>query len=205
MTRSTRSACLLVQITWCLSTSETTSTRVNTAPTALINSPPLHLVSPHVPIITMPIAPSGSARNAMQVATPATVDTLKTAHHALQLPPSATYCSRCAGQCVQEVITLTTLPVPACSVRSTSTAETAPIKTLVTTSSALLVLMATSYKVAPISVNLHATPISSPTLAITRAWLVILPVSLAVDLDRLRALPVSRLCFILVMSLVDFA
>lgn len=76
---------------------------------------------------------------------------------------------------------------------------TAPIRTLPITSSALLVLMATSYKVALISVNLHATPISSPTSAITHVWPVTLPASLAVDLDRPLAPPVSRLCFTLVM------
>lgn len=90
--KSTRSVFPLVQITWYLSTSETTSIRVSTAPIALINSPPLHLVSPPAPIISMLTALSGSALNVMPVALPVTADTQKIAPHALQPPPFVTCC-----------------------------------------------------------------------------------------------------------------
>ena len=163
VTKSTVFAFLLAQIIWCLSTWETTSIPANTVPITLINSPPLHLVFPPVPIITMLIALSGSVLNAMPAASPATADTQKIVPHALQLPPSVTCCSRCVGQFAQEATTQMILPVPASSARSVSTAETAPIKTQATTSSALLAHMATSYKVAPIPANPPATPISSPT------------------------------------------
>lgn len=199
VTRSIVFAFLPVQITWCLSTSVTTSIRVNTALTTLINSPPLHLVSPPVPIITMPIALSGSVPSAMPAATHVTADTQKIVPHALQPPPSVICCSRCVGQFVREATTQTTLPVPACSAQSISTAATAPIKTQPITSSALLAPMATSYKVARTPANLPAIPINSQTWVTTHVWPVTLPASLAVDLDRPHAPPVSYLCFTLVM------
>lgn len=92
VTKSTRFVFPLVQITWYLSTSETASILASTVPIALINSPPLHLVSPPVPIISMLIALSGSALNVMPVASPATADTQKIAPHALQQPPFVTCC-----------------------------------------------------------------------------------------------------------------
>ena len=93
--------------------------------------------------------------------------------------------------------TQTTLPVPAYFARSTSTAAIAPIKTQPITSSALPVLMATSYKVALTSVNPPVTPTSSPISAITHASPAILPASPAVDLAHPHARPAYRLYFTL--------
>lgn len=94
--------------------------------------------------------------------------------------------------------TQTTLLVPAYFARSTSTAAIAPIKTQPITSSALPVLMATSYKVALTSANPPATPINSPISATTHASPATLPASPAVDLARPHARPAYHLCFTLV-------
>ena len=120
-------------------------------------------------IITMQIALSGSVRNAMPVVIPAMADTQRIAPPALLLQPSDISYSSCAGLFAQADITLATLPMLAYFALSISTVVTAPIKTLPAALSAHPVRMATSYKVAHISVNHHATPISSPISATTHA------------------------------------
>ena len=92
VTRSTKFAFPPVLITWCWSTWEAASIHASTAPIALTSSPPLHLASHPVPIITMRTAPSGSAHSAMPAASPATAGMLKTAPPARLLPLSAIFC-----------------------------------------------------------------------------------------------------------------